>query len=175
MKYILQWTLVVLFSAPVGWPQTSSSQISASKEDIVKLFEVMHLRDQMKLVMNQISAQMKSISHEQLRKRNPQITEEEIANLDAQSDELIKGMPIDGMLDDMLPVYQKHLSKSDVDAMVEFYASPTGQKVLREMPAMTAEGMQAIQPRLRKEMDDAMAKIEDMAKQENSTSAPVKH
>ena len=75
-------------------------------------------------------------------------------------------MPIDGMLDDMVPVYQKHLSKTDVDAMVGFYSSPTGQKILGEMPAMTAEGMQAMQPRMRKMMDDAMERIEKMAKEE---------
>ena len=40
---------------------------------------------------------------------------------------------------DMVPVYQKHLSKSDVEEMIKFYSTPTGQKILREMPAMTAE------------------------------------
>ena len=48
------------------------------------------------------------------------------------------------MLDDMIPVYQKHLTKSDVDEMIKFYSTPTGQKFLREMPAMTAEGMEAM-------------------------------
>jgi len=87
-------------------------------------------------------------------------------------------MPIDGMLDDMVPVYQKHLTKSDVHEMVSFYSSPTGQKILKEMPAMTTEGMQAVQPRLRKMMDEAMEKIDKMAREQpetqNSNSTPSK-
>jgi uncharacterized protein len=175
MKHTLRPFIVLLLFVSIGWAQQApSSDEPAGKEDILKLFDAMHLRDQMKLVMNQVSAQMKSMSHDQLRKREPQITDEEIAKLDAQSDELLKGMPIDGMLDDMIPVYQKHLSRSDVDAMVGFYSSPTGRKILKEMPAMTAEGMQAIQPRLRKMMDEAMDKMERMAKeQQEKNSAPA--
>jgi len=84
-------------------------------------------------------------------------------------------MPVDGMLDDMIPVYQRHLSKSDVDAMIGFYSTPTGQKMIREMPAIAAEGMQAMQPRLLKQMDEAKEKIEQMARedaQKQQKSAP---
>ena len=75
-------------------------------------------------------------------------------------------MPYDGMLDDMIPVYQKHLSKSDVDAMIGFYSSPTGQKILSELPAITAEGMQAMQPRMRKVMDETSDRMEKMAREQ---------
>jgi uncharacterized protein len=181
MKCMLRLVLVLVSIVSAGWAQqTAAAENSASKADVLKLFEVMHLRDQMKLVMNQVSGQMKAMSHDQLRKQNPQIADEEIAKLDAQSDELLKAMPIDGMLDDMIPVYQKHLSRSDVDGMMSFYSSPTGQKILKEMPAMTAEGMQAIQPRLRKVkvMDETMAKIQKMTKESKEThhsnSTPAK-
>jgi uncharacterized protein len=175
VKHMLRLILVTLVLVSMGWAQqTPAGETSASREDILKLFDVMHLRDQMKLVMDRVSAQMKSMTHDQLRKSNPQITDEEIAKLDAQSDDLLQGMPIEGMLDDMIPVYQKHLSKSDVDAMVGFYSSPTGQRILKEMPAMTAEGMQAVQPRLRKVMDEAMEKMKQMAKeQQENKSEPV--
>jgi hypothetical protein len=46
--------------------------------------------------------------------------------------------------------------------MVGFYSTPTGQKILREMPAMTAEGIEAMQPRLTRMMDEANARIEKM-------------
>ena len=143
-----------------------------TREDILKLFDVMHIREQMKQVMNQVTKQMKSMTHDQIKKRNPEVTDEEIAKLDRMSGELLKDMPIDGMLDDMVPVYQKHLTKSDVDAMVGFYSSPTGQKILGEMPAMTAEGMQAMQPRLRKIMDETTEKIEKMASEEVEKKDP---
>lgn len=107
------------------------------------------------------------MSHDELKRSNAKLTAAEIAKMDAMSEQVTKNMPIDGMLDDMIPVYQRHLSKSDVDAMVGFYSTPTGQKILREMPTIAAEGMQAVQPRLRKQMDEAKEKIEQMAKEES--------
>jgi hypothetical protein len=79
------------------------------------------------------------------------------------------------MLDDMIPVYQKHLTKGDVDAMGAFYSSPTGQKLLREMPAMTAESMQAAGPRIQAMMEKVMDRAEKMAeedRQKQSGSPP---
>jgi len=149
-----------------GQAATTAGDAPASPEDIKKMFDVMHIRDQMKLVMEQVSQQMRSMTHEQIRKSQPDVTDKDIARLDAISDEVMKGMSMEGLLDDMIPVYQKHLSKSDVDAMVGFYSTPTGQKILREMPAMTRDGMQAMQPRLRQMMDDANTRIEKMVKEQ---------
>lgn len=144
---------------------TTTADVSASPDDVKRMFDVMHIRDQMKLIMEQVSQQMRSVEHEQIRKEKPNTTDEDIAKFDAMSDEITKSMSVEGLLDDMIPVYQKHLSKSDVDAMIGFYSTPTGQKILREMPAMTRDGMQAMQPRLRQMMDEANAKIDKMARE----------
>jgi hypothetical protein len=141
---------------------SAGSEAPASADDIRKMFDVMRIRDQMKLIMQQVSQQMRSMEHDQIRKQQPNVTDEQIAKLDAMSDEMLRGFSTEGLLDDMVPVYQKHLSKSDVDAMVGFYSTPTGQKILREMPAMTAEGIEAMQPRLTRMMDEANARIEKM-------------
>ncbi|GAA0918840.1 DUF2059 domain-containing protein [Luteibacter anthropi] len=42
----------------------------------------------------------------------------------------------------MVPVYQKHFTDKEIDELLKFYSTPTGQKVIREMPATMAEGMQ---------------------------------
>ena len=169
---------LILATACTALGQQAAGDASASRDDIRKLFDVMHIRDQMQLIMDQVLKQMKSMNHEQIKKQDPGVTDEEIAKLDAMSDEFLNGVPIDGMLDDMVPVYRKHLTKADVDAMVGFYSSPTGQKLLAEMPAMTAEGMQAIQPRMRKMMDEVSEKMEKTAKEEkekkNSKSSDTK-
>jgi hypothetical protein len=77
----------------------------------------------------------------------------------------------------MIPVYQKHLSRADVDAMNTFYSSPTGQKLLKEMPAMTAESMQAASPHmqamLEKVMDRAEQVVEEEHKKQNNSSKPA--
>jgi len=166
MKRCLVLLALILATVCTTLGQPAGVDASASREDIRRLFDVMHIRDQMKQVMDQVLKQMKSMNHEQIKKHDPQVTDEEIAKLDAMSDQYLKDIPIDGMLDDMVPVYQKHLTKADVDAMVGFYSSPTGQKILTEMPAMTAEGLQAMQPRMRKMMEEASEKMEKMTQQQ---------
>ncbi|MDF3982004.1 DUF2059 domain-containing protein [Luteibacter sp. PPL201] len=42
----------------------------------------------------------------------------------------------------MVPVYQKHFTDKEIDELLKFYSTPTGQKVIKEMPATMAEGMQ---------------------------------
>jgi hypothetical protein len=172
MKRCLVLLALILATACTTLGQQAAVDTSASREDIRNLFDVMHIRDQMTQVMNQVLQQMKSMNHEQIKKHHPEVSDEEIARLDAMSDQYLKDIPIDGMLDDMVPVYQKHLTKADVDAMVGFYSSPTGQKILTEMPQMTAEGMQAMQPRMRKMMEDASEKMEKMTQQQKAKPQP---
>ena len=42
----------------------------------------------------------------------------------------------------MIPVYQRHFTAEDIDGLLKFYGSPLGRKVVAEMPATMAEGMQ---------------------------------
>lgn len=163
-RTILPILILLCISATAQTTVSISNDPAASREDILKLFQVMQIREQMVQVMKQASLQMRSMTHEQLRKENPNISEDELAKIDVRSDQLINSVPVGDMLDDMVPVYQKHLTKADVDAMVSFYSSPTGKKILHEMPAMTAEGMQAIQPRLLKIMNDSMKKAHETDK-----------
>jgi len=145
---------------------------AASREDVLKLFDVMQMREQMNQVMRQVTIQMRGMTDEQMKKQNPNISAEELAKIDARSEKLIEAVPVSDMLDDMVPVYQKHLTKGDVQAMITFYSSPTGQKILHEMPAMTAEGMQALQPRMRKIMDDTMRSIPQPSRPHTTKPAP---
>ena len=146
-------------SAPAQVTVSIANDAPASREDILKLFDVMQVQDQMRQIMRQVTVQMRSMSREQMKKTDPNITAEQLAQIDARSEKMIESVPVSDMMDDMIPVYQKHLTKADVDAMIGFYATPTGQKILHEMPAMAAEGMQALQPRMRKIMDETMRSL----------------
>lgn len=49
---------------------------------------------------------------------------------------------IDELTEKMVPVYQRHFTAEDIDGLLKFYRSPLGKKVVAEMPATMAEGMQ---------------------------------
>jgi hypothetical protein len=134
---------------------------AASKEDVKKLFDVMASREQISQMMQQLFAQMRSLSREQVKKRHPDVTEEDLARMDRESADLIKNFPLDEMLSDMIPVYQRHFTKSEIEALIAFYASPAGQKFLHEMPAVTAETMRAVYPRIQSEVEAVLKRAEE--------------
>lgn len=43
----------------------------------------------------------------------------------------------------VVPIYTKHLTAEEMEATIEFYRTPVGQSILRKMPVVMAESMQA--------------------------------
>jgi uncharacterized protein len=156
-------------------PTPTPGDAPATKEDIQHLFEVMQIHQQMRQVMDAMMKQQSAMIRETLKQRYPKTSAERIARADQMIAETMKDMPMDAMLDDMIPIYQRHFSKADIDAMSTFYASPTGQKMMREMPALTSESMQASYAHLQKQIDDIEKQAEQIVKedQEKQKSAPA--
>ena len=163
LKALLFACLIALSMCAGAQTTVSVAPDAVSKEDVQKLFDVMASRDQMRQMMQQVFAQMRSLNREQVRKRRPDVTEEELARIDRESEDVIKNFPLDAMLSDMVPIYQRHFTKSEIDALIAFYSSPPGQKFLHEMPAVTAETMRAVYPRIQAEVDAALKRAEEKA------------
>jgi hypothetical protein len=75
----------------------------------------------------------------------------------------------------MIPSYQKHFTRGDIQAMNAFYSSPVGQKVLQELPDVTQEGMQAALPIISKYLSDWKERMEQEMKdlgKSSTKSAP---
>jgi uncharacterized protein len=166
--------VVLLLLTTTALPQEPAAQNPATREDVLQLFSVMNINQQMRSIIDSMMKQQKNLLHDTAHRKNPSITEHELDRIDHMMDETIKDFPIDAILDDMVPVYQKHLTKADVSAMSTFYSSPTGQKLLREMPAMTSEAMQASYGRLQKQMEQMTERIDKEMKEEDQQrkSAP---
>jgi hypothetical protein len=41
----------------------------------------------------------------------------------------------------LIPVYDKHLTEEDLDALIAFYSTPTGQKIIKSLPEIMKESM----------------------------------
>jgi hypothetical protein len=167
MKRPFLFLAVVLFAtAALFAQQPPAGDAPASKEEVEKLFEVMQVHQQMRQVMDAMMKQQTAMIHETLKKRYPQTSADRIARADQLIAETMKDMPMDAMLDDMIPIYQRHFSKTDIEAMTTFYASPTGQKMMQEMPVLTTEAMQASYARMQKQMDAMMQRAEQIVKED---------
>jgi glutamyl/glutaminyl-tRNA synthetase len=153
----------------------SPADVPATHEEIQDLFTLMRVREQVGQVMEAIAIQQRAIIHDNLKRQTARLTRQDLARLDQFTIDIMKDLPIDDTVEDMIPIYQRHLTKSDVEAMTTFYSSPTGQKLLREMPLMTIESMQAASPRIQALMDKVMehaAQMADDAKRKSATPKP---
>jgi hypothetical protein len=140
----------------------------ASKADIQRLFDAMHTRQMIHQMMNSMSQPMHQMAHEQCQKNADKMPPDCEQRLTTMMDNMFANMPWDEMIDAMMPAYQKHFTRGDIDAFVAFYNSPAGQKLLGEMPAITAESMQDMMPIMRRYMETVQSQVEaqmaDMAK-----------
>jgi hypothetical protein len=104
-------------------------------------------------IMEVQSQNMQQLFRDQMLKEKGSVPPEFDAHFKKAMDEMIKGMPVDDITQAMIPAYQKHFTKGDIEAMNAFYSSPVGQKVLQELPVVVQEGSQAAMPILSKYLD----------------------
>jgi hypothetical protein len=161
LKSLLCVCLLALSTCAGAQTTVSVAPDAASKEDVRRLFDVMASREQMGQTIRQVFAQMQSLNREEIKKKRPDVTAEELARLDRESEDVIKNFPMDAMLSDMIPVYQRHFTKSEIDGLIAFYTSPVGQKFLHEMPSVAAETMRAVYPRIQAEVDAVLKRTEE--------------
>jgi len=175
MKHYLLCLTLVLASAAAA-QQPTAPPAPATRADILRLFDVMETDQQVRDIMQQVMAESRALSRNAIKQRHPDLTGEELDRMDKESETIARNFPVKEIIQDMVPVYQKHLNKADVAAMIAFYSSPTGKKLLREMPAISAEGMQAVYPRLQKNIDDILRRAEEQVEEHQppATARPPK-
>jgi uncharacterized protein len=133
----------------------------ATKEEIQKYLQVMHSRDMMTKMVDAMSKPMHEMMHEQYLKDKDRLPADFEVRINKMMDDMMKSFPWDEMVEAMVPVYQKHLTKGDVDALVAFYSTPTGQKLIKQMPEITGEAMQQTIPLMRKSIDAMTQRMQE--------------
>ena len=132
----------------------------ATKEDVERYFQATHSHDMMLKMMDAMSKSRHELAHEQCAKDKDKLPADCEARMNKFVDDMMKQMPLDEMMQAMVPAYQKHFTKGDMDALVAFYSTPTGQKVLQELPSVMAESMESIMPIMRKSVDEMTQRVQ---------------
>src|SRR5712691_2621587 len=153
MKRSLLPVMLCLIYAAVGTARQAPADVPATKADVERYLEVMHSREMMTKMLEAMAQPMRQMMHEQYLKDKDKLPADFEERMGKIMEDYVKDLPLEEMLQAMVPAYQKHLTKGDIDALVAFYSSPTGQKLIRETPAMTAEAMQAMMPILQKRIE----------------------
>lgn len=153
MRKLTLALILGLVCTTTGWAQQSAADAPATKEDIQRYLDAMHSREMMANMVTSLSKPMHDMIHDQFEKDKDRLPADFEAQMDKMLDDSLKTFPWDEMLDAMIPVYQKHFTKGDVNALVAFYDSPTGKKMIRDLPAIMQESMRAMMPIMQKQMD----------------------
>ena len=176
MKRLWLTSSLFLVFPMVSAAQQSASDSPATRDDVEKYLEVTHARTMMKQIMDVMTKQVHQMVHDQISKDLDKLPPDFETRMNKITDDMLKTFPVDEMLDAMIPVYQKHWTKGDVDAMVAFYSTPTGQKILRELPTTMAEAMQAMQSIMQKRMSGMMERVQQqiaqMVKESKTKTGP---
>jgi hypothetical protein len=182
MKRLLFVVGIVLVLSWNGIAQTSDADSPATKEDVEKYLQVVHSHDMMKKMAAAMVQSMHQMLHQQYLKHKDSLPADYESKMTAMVDDMFENMPMDEMMQAMAPVYQKHFTRGDIDGLIAFYSSPTGEKLLREMPSIMAEAMQnavpimtrymeTVQQRLLQETDIMIAQ----SKKSSGANTPVTH
>jgi hypothetical protein len=153
MKKLLCIGILCLSISGFSAAQQNPAGAQASKEDVERYLQVMHSREMVTKVMDAMSKPIHDMIHEEYLKHKDILSPDFEARENKSMDEMFKNLPWEEVLNSMVPVYQKHFTKGGIDALVAFYNSPTGQKVLRELPGIMAESMQNTTPIIKKYID----------------------
>ena len=163
-----------------------SPEDQATKEQLTKLFEVMRIRDQMLATRRIIPTMVEGQVRQQMQAMSAQIAPDSKMTVEqrAQLDQMLhkymeKAMdmyPVDEMIADMTGLYQEHLTREDVDAMIAFYGSPAGQHVLDAQPKIAQEYVPLVMRRTAERTKTLTAEMmKDMAalKQSSGRTQPA--
>jgi hypothetical protein len=168
-RFLVAAILCVGFSW-TGFAQ-SAADVPATKEDVEKYFQATHSHDMMLKMMEAMSKPMHQTIHDQCARDKDNLPADCEARMDKTMDNMMKQLPFDEMMQAMVPAYEKHFTKGEMDALIAFYSGPTGQKVLQELPAVMAEAMQSMMPIMRKSVDKMTERAQEEVAQMRKDSA----
>jgi hypothetical protein len=168
---MLLLTLVTLVGIPVMAQQSlaeaaaktrnsrqAATANGASREQVMTLLDLMQVRRNLVVALGNMKQIMKQGAEQSFRGKIPNPTPKQLEALRGMIDDI--DVPLDDMMDAIVPIYQRHFTTSDVEDLIRFYSSPVGQKLLTEQPQMLQESMQAGAAIQQKRMDEIMAKID---------------
>ena len=159
----------------------------ATPEQLSKLFDAMRIKQQMQsmkamipgMVQQQIQAAMKQTEAELPAgsKMTPEVREKLQAVVNKYVAKSMDLYPSDEMLTDMTGIYQKHLSKDDVEGLITFYNSPAGQHLLDAQPVIAQEYMPLVMGKVGQRSQamtkEMMKEIAEVVPAKRPASAPA--
>jgi hypothetical protein len=158
-RFLVAAILCVSFSC-CGLAQDTGADAPATREDVERYLHAVNSQDMMQKMMDAMAKPMRQMTHDRYVKDKDKLPADFETKMNKVTDDMLKDMPLEEMMQAMVPTYQKHFTKGDINSLVAFYTSPVGQKLLREMPDIMGEAMTAMMPIMRAHMDTVNRRLQ---------------
>lgn len=157
-RHLLAFALpLALLAAPAGAEELTDGK----RQDIRRLIESTGGSNVAKQFASASSRQM----FQMLKAMRPDIPDRTLIVMDRELMGLFSekmGGP-DGLVEQVVPIYHKHLTHAEIRELIAFYETPIGRKTIAIMPQVVAESMQAGQrwgqalaPEIQRRVKDAL-------------------
>lgn len=144
-----------------------------SREEVLKLMDLMHARAQFEQVIAQMTKELQAGARSIYQKSHPTATPGQLIQLDSAFNQLQPLMTVDDLLNDVVPLYQKYLTKRELAAAIEFYSSQAGQSFFSKMPKIQEEGMQRSNDRNDQRVDAYLGRLRECIKKFDAGENPA--
>ena len=126
-------------------PLAAAQQPSQAQVD--RLLEVMRARETLDAVLPQVQASQQQMVAQMTAGQELDEAERDRINrvMEITNSRLAEALTWENMEPIYRDIYARTFTGEDVDAMIEFYESPAGQKTLDKMPQLMQNTMQAVQ------------------------------
>jgi hypothetical protein len=160
-----RWVVVLVLALAVA-PCAARADEASKRAKVEELVSVMHM-DRM---MNQMLEAIKGQTEQAMQQpgADSMTPEQKKIETDYQAKALqivIDSMGWKAMEPEFVTLYAQNFTEEEIDGMVTFYKSPTGQAVLNKMPQLMSSAMQLAQSRMVDIQPKMKALMEDRAKQ----------
>jgi hypothetical protein len=154
--------VVVALLAVLALQPAVAQDAKASEESVKRLFEVMHTSQMLDSIITQMDASMRLGMGAAL--RGQEVTPDQQKIIDEMRTKVLVLVKDDlnwpSMRPTMVQVYRNTFSQREVDDMLKFYGSPSGQAVVAKLPL----AMQRATDSMRERIGDLAPKIAQLQK-----------
>ncbi|MCY4059822.1 MAG: DUF2059 domain-containing protein [Gammaproteobacteria bacterium] len=140
-------------------PEEQTAPVREKRADIERLMKVTKAAD--------MGAQMGDLMAQQIVQLSGADTPEVIARCREIAAAAVREMLADqGLMKELVPVYDKHFSHQEIREMIAFYETPLGKKSIGVMPRVMADSMQIGQRWAARVMPEVREKVTRLMREE---------
>jgi len=148
---------------------------AATTAQVITLLDLLQARRNAVLMLDNMKKAMVTGMQDSFKQKLANPTPQQLDGVRQIVDAAFEEFPVDEILKAVIPIYQRHFSKTDVEEIIRFYSSPVGQKLLHEQPQLIQESMQAGVEIARSRSEQislkVQKKVQELADQEEKAGA----